>query len=145
MNSEEIRQSYLKKLEELKSLDLPEGQYLIWGSGPLAIRGLREARDVDVVVRAPLWKELIQKYPVQGKKQNLITLGDIEVWSDLLDLTAIIDTMIAQCDWIEGFPFMNLKYMVEWKRHLGREKDLQDIALIEEYLGEIYPRKLKNQ
>lgn len=134
MNDTEIRKDYLEKLEKLQNLELPEGQHLIWGSGPLAIRGLREGRDVDLLVTASYWEKLAQEYPVQGEKKNLISLGDVEVWSECMNLTPLIDEMIKNCDWVEGFPFMKLSYVVQWKRHLGREKDLRDIALIEELL-----------
>lgn len=137
MRLEAIRAAYVEKLEALKGLDLPEGQYLIWGSGPLAIRGLREGRDVDLVVTEKYWRQLIQKHPVEGEKKNRIDLGNVEIWSDLMNLTDIIDEMIANCDWFEGQPFMKLSYVVRWKKWLGREKDLRDVKVIKEYLAEM--------
>ena len=56
------RKAFLEKLEELKCLNLPSGEYAIIGSGPMAIRGLREANDIDVVVKKTLWLELLKRF-----------------------------------------------------------------------------------
>ena len=129
-----FRDEFLVKLEALRALGLSEGQYLIWGSGPLAMRGLRLGRDVDLLVTRDVWEKLAQKHEVGGEKKNVILLREVEVWGDCMNLTGRVDEMIEDCDWIEGFPFMKLGYVVEWKRWLGREKDLRDVALIEEHL-----------
>lgn len=127
-------ESFLDKLKVLKSLDLLEDQYLIWGSGPLAIRKLREARDIDIVVTKKLWVELAKKHPIVGSKKNLIRIDDIEIWSDLLNLTDRLESIIADREIIEGFPFMKLSYTLEWKRFWNSKKDSKDIELIENYL-----------
>ena len=49
-------------LAELKALNLPLGHYAIFGSGPLAVRGIREAADLDIIVSESLWKELLPKH-----------------------------------------------------------------------------------
>ncbi|MFW5853020.1 MAG: hypothetical protein ACOCU8_00070 [Patescibacteria group bacterium] len=41
--------------------------------------------------------------------------------------------MIDTAETIANFPFVQLKYVVEWKTQLGREKDLKDIELIQKY------------
>ena len=41
----------LKYIDELKALKLPVGQYAIFGSGPLAIRNLKAASDIDIIVK----------------------------------------------------------------------------------------------
>ena len=128
-----MKQQFLKKLEKLDHLNFPKDQYLIWGSGPLAIRGLREARDVDLIVTKNLWDDLIKKYTPEGPKKNNIKIADIEIWNDLLNLTDKIDEIIADSDSIEGFPFMKLSYTVEWKKNRNSKKDLRDIALIKKY------------
>lgn len=38
-------------LDELKALNLPAGQYAIFGSRPLAVRNLRDANDIDLIVK----------------------------------------------------------------------------------------------
>ena len=41
-------------LDELKQFNLTEGKYVIFGSGPLAIRGLWENHDIDILVTEDL-------------------------------------------------------------------------------------------
>lgn len=129
-----IKENFLKKLQVLKELNLPDDQYVIWGSGPLAIREIREARDVDLVVNKKLWNELSLKYVVQGVEKNLIKIDNIEIWKDLLNLTDVIDDVISAREIIEGFPFMNLSYTLIWKKFWSSKKDPGDILLIEKFL-----------
>jgi hypothetical protein len=129
-----IKQQFLEKLKELDALQLPREHYLIWGSGPLAIREIRLARDIDIVVSQELWKSLTQKYAVQGEKKNLIRVGCLEIWNDCLNLTDKIDEMLQAREVIEGYPFMNLRYTIEWKKFWNHEKDKVDLPLIERYL-----------
>jgi len=45
--------------------------------------------------------------------------------------------LIDNAEIIKNFPFVQLKYVVEWKMKSGREKDIKDVKLIEEYDGNI--------
>ena len=127
-----FKQQFLDQLKNLNKLDLPKNQYLIWGSGPMAIRNIRQSNDIDLIVSKNLWDQLIDIYPVASKQ--MIRIGNIEIWNDCLNLTDKIDAMISNPDIFEGFPFMTLTDTIEWKRFMNREKDLKDIDLIEEYL-----------
>ena len=109
--------------------------FIIAGSGPLAIRDLREARDIDILVNASLWDELLLNYIPQGAKKNYIVFGEIEVWKDWMILTDRVEEMVKDCDVIDGFPFMKLDYVLETKRYTARPKDVQDIELIEIFLA----------
>ena len=122
----------MRFIEELKKLNLPQDKFAVFGSGPLAIRKIRESEDVDIIVKPELWEKLIKKYPLE--KENLIKIGKIEVYKDWLNLSDRIDEMIDNAEIIEGFPYVRLKYLLDWKRWMGREKDIKDIKLIEDYL-----------
>ena len=37
-----------KLLEELRKLNLPGGQYAVFSSGPMAVRGIKLANDIDI-------------------------------------------------------------------------------------------------
>lgn len=123
---------YIEKLEILNALNLPKDQYLIWGSGPLAVRNIRDSHDIDIVVLKNLWKTLTKKYPPQKEKKNLIKIKNIEIWSDCL--LSNIDELFANRDLIDGYPFMSLHDTIKWKKFLSREKDTDDIVLIEKFL-----------
>ncbi len=124
-------------LDQLKKINLPLGQYAIFGSGPLAIRGIRQADDIDLIVKPEIWQILISIYDNCFKaSNNSICIGDIEifpVWFDFTPnkVTQIIDT----AEIIQGFPFVKLSYVIEWKQSMRRTKDKQDLELIKNYLN----------
>ena len=84
-----MKQNFLKKLQELDKLELSKDTYAITGSGPLAIRGLRLADDIDILVKNIIWEELKKKYTPYDEKH--IRIGNIEIWSDFINLTPILN------------------------------------------------------
>ncbi len=121
-------------IDELKALNLPDGSYAIFGSGPLAVRGIREAKDLDVLVRKDVWDELAKKY-TRNVKGTGLQIGNIEAfcqWSPWFDDP---DALIDTAEVIDGLPFVRLEHVVSWKSAMGREKDIKDLELIENYLS----------
>ena len=128
-----------KFLKELKNLNFPLGEYVIVSSGSMAIRGIRECSDLDLLVSDSLFEILSQKYPVI-EMQNLskVTIGNIEclhIKNNPEDLYPT-ERQVREADLIEGFPFQNLETCVYFKEREGREKDLRDISLIKKFLDE---------
>ena len=122
-------------LDELKKLNLPLGEYAVFGSGVLAIRGLRENRDLDIIVSDKLWNELIRKHSVS--QRGAIEIGNIEIWNEkgvkpLCDITGFI----VRADIIGGIPYVCLEDLRDWKIKKGREKDLEDVRLIDDFLNQ---------
>jgi len=128
--------------EEVKSLNFPLGEYLVLGSGPLAARGIREYKDIDILVKEKLYDELIKHgwktveiNGVNGKFEVLKN-GKFEVdkrvWCG--NYKPDTDNLTKNAEIINGVPFMPLEELVKFKTALGREKDLKDIALIRKYL-----------
>ena len=124
-----------KYLEELKTLNLPIGMFAVFGSAPLGIRGLREVRDLDIIVKKDLWNELSKKHIVIDKNGACIELGNIEIWEKWDPWFDDVDKLIDDAEIIGEFPFVKLKYVLRWKQAMNREKDQEDIKLIEEYLA----------
>ncbi|MBI3626670.1 hypothetical protein HY224_01340 [Candidatus Uhrbacteria bacterium] len=62
MNKDEI-------IAKVKALNLPKNSYIVFGSCPLAIAGLREANDIDLLVSEEIflklktvgWRETLKK------------------------------------------------------------------------------------
>lgn len=127
-----MKVAFLEKLKELDKLNLNKKSYAIIGSGPLAIRGIRPAEDIDIIVKPSLWRDLVTKYKVSEKK--VIRIGFIEIWSDFLNLTPILEKVINEAERIEGYPFVTLDYTISWKKFLNRKKDQDDIVLVENFL-----------
>ena len=125
---------------ELKELNLPKNEYVILGSGPLVIRGLRgNNHDIDILVTKKLWNKLIKEYPVKikevkDKKREFMKVGNISIsypWDDSNLLKNVFET----ADVVEGYKFASLEDMKLWKSYIGRDKDIEDVKLIEQYLN----------
>lgn len=123
---------FLSKLKELDALCLPVGGYAIAGSGPLAIRNLRDSDDVDIVVCRELWKKLLVNYVPYDNDH--MQIGRIEVWRDFINLTYKLEEIVRKAELIEGYPFVGLEDTISWKKYLGRDKDKEDVRLISLYL-----------
>lgn len=121
----------------LRSLNLPDGGYAVFGSGPLIVRGIIEAtNDIDVVSRGAAWEracelgELVNlvEYDVEivSFLDRAITIGTSWAYGDV-DIDAVIDT----ADIIDGLPFARLEHVVRYKNIAGRPKDLEHLRLLE--------------
>lgn len=118
-------------------LELPPGQYAIFGSGPLIVRGwIEPANDLDIVCRGPAW----------DKARSLGELVHLDEWD--VDVVAVgdgritfgrrwaigdfdVDELIDTAEIIQGLPFVALKYVVAYKRIADRPKDRRHLAVME--------------
>ncbi len=121
-------------LKKLKELDLPKGHYALGSSGVLVLNGIKEfANDLDIDVDVELFEDFLDKgfsywvYPYKNRK--IIDLSDdIQlICMDKIDLTAVEEK--------NGVSLYSVKYVREFKKDLGREKDLKDIELIDKWLS----------
>jgi hypothetical protein len=129
----------LNFIDELQALNLPAGQYAIFGSGPLAVRNLRDANDIDIIVTPELWTKLVAQYPPHIKETEKgpvtsIAISNIEIYNSWLFLETKIKEMIANAEIIDNLPFVRLEYVIEWKKFMDRPKDRNDLELITKYL-----------
>lgn len=126
--------------EKAKELNLPFGKYVIVGSGLLDALGIRPASDIDIAVTKDLYEEL--------KKDNT---WQKEEHYDQIFLQKDIFTIIPKLNWekyettaedainsasvINGVPFMSPEELLKFKKALGREKDLNDIQILEKMVN----------
>ena len=128
------------KLQEIiakvKSLELPKGSYVVFGSCPLAAAGIREASDIDMLVTKELfdylgqhgWAELIK-----SENDKPLTKEDFEVhykW-DFSSYQPTLEHLLSTADVVDGIPFASLLEVRKWKASSGRPKDLKDIERID--------------
>jgi hypothetical protein len=121
--------------QELVPIQLPIDSYIIAGSGTLAIRNIRKARDIDILVNDQAWKTLQTQHEVSGPRQNRILIGKVEIWNDWPMLDASVDEIVSHREIIDGFPFMSLPEAILTKKKMGRPKDLQDLIFINAFLA----------
>lgn len=126
-------------IEKAKQLGLPAGQYVVVGSGTLEVFGIRPAKDLDIAVlpklhaklRATgLWKEEIRYNKIFLQQEGVEILPDLH-WDKY---PGKVEDIIASATIIDGVPFMNLEELRRFKLALGREKDFEDIKLIDAYI-----------
>lgn len=108
---------------EVKRLNLPLGQYVVFGGGPLMAHGIRDTSDVDLfvtpslyrVLKADGWKETELKGPHGGLYLvNGIYEAD-DTWH-YHDYDPAPEAIIEAADVIEGVPFPPLVDVLKWKR-----------------------------
>lgn len=123
MNKEEIE-------EKLKRFPYCNNNYWLITGGAMVLYGLREeTEDIDIGCTSELANELEIKgylFQVMSDGNRWFKLSkDIEAFENWL-----YDTVVT----IDGFPVISLQGLREMKQRLGREKDLRDIKLIDDYL-----------
>jgi hypothetical protein len=122
----------------LRSLDLPSGDYAVFGSGPLIIRGIVEAtNDLDVISRGHAWEQALSR-------GNLVLLPDGEEIVSCFDGAVTvgrswaygdfdIDELINTADVIDGIPFVRLEHVIRYKEIAARQKDLTHLRLLAQH------------
>ena len=132
----------IKYLDELSNLHLPKKKYVIFGSGPLAIRNIRENSDLDILVTCDLWDELAKKYTITKKNErpDSIYIGNVQIlkinYKNWGQKFPDMNILIKDSEIINGVPFTKLEYLLICKKLMDGEKHLKDISLIEKLLKE---------
>ena len=125
--------------DQLRQLNLPPRGYAVFGSGPLAIRGIiPSAQDLDVICREDVWNivsrigtiEYLPEYDVSVvvMADGALTFG--RQWG-IGDFD--IDELTASAEIIDGIPFVKLEHVVSYKKIRSSEKDLQHLGALEDF------------
>ncbi len=127
-------------IAELDQLQLPTDQYAITSSGVLAIRSLRSAHDLDIIVTSDLWVKLSRTYPItQTKDFQSINIGNIQILGTGSYFTNNdsypVDAQIQSADLIQGKKFVSLAIVRDIKLTRNKTKDIIDIQIIDDYLA----------
>ncbi len=121
----------------LRLLGLPAGDYAVFGSGPLLVRGMIDrAGDLDVICRGAAWEAaqrlgpLVDQHgvPVVSLYDGAVTLGTRWAIGDF-DIDKLIDT----AEVIDGLPFVLLEHVAAYKRLADRPKDREHLRRLEDY------------
>ena len=130
-------------LSRIKSLNLPIGKYIVFGSAVMEVHGIRKAKDVDLIVDKDVYKELKRR----GWKRHwffkrfltckALKKNGNEAFSHIKWKKYRVenDELFKNAEIINGVPFMELREYLKYKRCLPREKDKRDVVLLEEYFA----------
>lgn len=118
---------------KLKELNLEAGSYIVVGSGILGALGIRESGDIDLIVS----QEVYDRFEADGWGHGQWS-DHIVLQQDVFDLGRIwygksVADLLVNAQYVEYVPYLSLEDVYEWKKNLGREKDLRDLKLIEDY------------
>lgn len=124
----------------VKSLKLPPGSYIVFGSGPLAAYGLREAGDVDLYVsegvlegfKAAGWQQ-IEKGP--DDKPYSHGIFEAHAHWNFSPYAPTLKQLLKTATVIEGVPFASLDEVRKWKAASDGLKHAADVRLIDDYLS----------
>jgi len=122
--------------DQLRQLELPSEGYAIFGSGPLAIRGIIPAcNDLDILCTQAVWDvvsqngttEFLPEYDVTivSFLDGAMTFGTKWGIGDF-DVTELIET----AEIIDSLPFVRLEYVVRYKTIRSSAKDLRHLAAL---------------
>ena len=127
--------------QKVRAMELPVGKYALFGSAPMGIRNLKDCRDADIIVAAEVW-EKYSNDPAWRRQKSAsgnegLANGDIELWRSWNPWFPSVENLIAEAELIGGLPFVRLERVLEWKKQYGREKDIKDVEIIENFLRTI--------
>lgn len=126
---------------ELKALGLDEDDYVVVGSGAMAARGLRSARDIDLVVTEAVFGALGEwgwtaKTRPDGKPS--FVKGRVEAYLEVGcgAFNPPTDWLFENAELLAGVRFIPLGILRQFKQAYGRPKDLDDLVLIDAVLAQ---------
>lgn len=121
-------------LSRVLELALPEGDFAIFGSGPLLVRGIvSSTNDIDIICRGLAWDKAVSM-------GELVYLPDYDVDIVSLDGGAItlgrswgigdfdVNELIDTAEIIDSLPFVQMPFVIAYKKIADRPKDRQHIA-----------------
>ena len=122
--------------DRVKRLNLPEGDFAIFGSGPLIVREIVPAsNDLDIICRGRAWDyirgvgeaEYLTEYNV-----DIVTMFDGSLtFGNRWGIGAFdTDELIDNAEIIDGLPFVRLEYVAKYKKISKRPKDLQHLEAL---------------
>lgn len=131
-------------LKCLKSLKLPKEGYCLFGGVCLAIRDIRSTDDIDIYVTDQLyqrfkqagWREKSDLWPeppylvakIHGMGIEVYRVFVTEIWQPKFQ------QYLVEPEIIDGYRFMPLDELYEWKAAVRRPKDVRDLKLIDAFM-----------
>ena len=128
--------------DKVKALNLPLDQIIVIGSGILDQLGIRPASDIDLAEGSDLMKKLseesgdwLKKFDDNQRFYFVKDDGSAEVWDgwEFNGQVVSYDNLLDYSVEYDDVRFVNLEFLSRWKKWRSREKDVQDVKLIDEW------------
>jgi hypothetical protein len=135
--AEEGRAELSRLLGEVRALGLPAGNFVLFGSAPLLVRGIVPMTgDVDVLARGPAWEAARALGPTVRLPHydvDVVRLldGRIEIGTVWGIGDVDVDDLIDSAEVIDGLPFGGLAHVRAYKELAGRPKDREHLRLLD--------------
>ena len=104
----------------------------------MAIHGIRESQDIDLIVTSNLYdKLLLLGWREEGSGSNIhCSKGNFDAFNnwDFNNYYPNPERLIQEAEIVDGVAVVQLSEVIKWKKAFGRHKDLVDIKLIQNYL-----------
>lgn len=127
----------LRGIEKLKSFNIEKEDFVIYGSAPMVLRGLKKKNDdLDILVKDNVWEKLKSEYP-NNINGDYIDIDELSFTHTDKDFLGDIDEVMKKTDIVDGFHILSLLQTKEWKEKVGSEKHLNDAKVIDEYLNKL--------
>ena len=119
----------------VRDLHLPVGDYAIFGSGPMIIRGwINGANDLDIICRDEAWNIACNGGVVSYDERHDVSLashcnGRVTFGTEWAIGEFDIGELIETAEIIDGLPFVDLRHVIEYKTIRASAKDLVHLEL----------------
>lgn len=122
-------------IQKVKYLDFPQGSYVVYGSGPLALVGIREANDIDMLISQELYDTLRKKgwhMVNKGPLDKPVVKDDVEChpnWNFSM-YRPTLEELLSRATIVDSVAFSSLQDVRKWKLdhdHSNRDEVLKQI------------------
>ena len=115
-------------LQRLRDLPFPKSEYWVVAGGAMVLHGFRaQTQDIDLGCSTLLADQLEQQGHIVSRCEDgtrrIKYSEDVEIYENWIEGT--VET-------VSGVPVVCVDGLIQMKKKLGREKDLADIAFIEQ-------------
>lgn len=127
--------------DRVKELGLSPEQIIVIGSGILDQLGIRQSADIDVVTNREVLEEIassdgwVEKLDKNQRQYLVKHDGSVEIWDGWEFDGQVVgyDDLLSHSVVYDNVRFVNLEFLRRWKNWRGREKDIRDVELIDEW------------
>jgi hypothetical protein len=122
----------------LIELDLPRGDWALFGSGPLLLRGwINQVGDLDVVCRGAAWERACEVGEIGVLQPDGVEIVNVDGGAITIGRSwrygdTPIATYIDEAEDIDGMPCVTLQHIVAYKQIADRSKDRAHLQVIDE-------------